>query len=269
MPNQHLGDILQKLSSSCTFPVATELEDTTCHVCLHDSLGPQGSEIPVGLCCGHILGMACLVTWASDSFAAGRNPPTCPICRTPFFLPSPTEASPPETEADETTPEERGHWYMFLNTFRPGRPVFLEGEEWWIARAEQLWIYFRNAIYDHIDAPVDPAQGAMDLVQDFLGEKVPDAQYILSYATVYNFFVAFRESDPLFRAKLGSVREWIPEESARLIDHLQNHNDVDSQNRWRIRQGCGVEFAARMERRRSRLRLHLDQVSPEWRSHVH
>ncbi|KAL9005222.1 MAG: hypothetical protein Q9188_001982 [Gyalolechia gomerana] len=269
MPNVDLGEILQKLSSSCTFPDASELEDNTCNICLHDSLGPQGPEIPTKLCCGHIFGMACLITWASDNHTATTTPsPSCPICRTPFFLPRTTQPSLQAIEADETTPEERGEWYMGLSSLHPGRPMFYPGEEWWINRAEHLWIHFCNAIYNHIDVPVDPTESENDLLREFLGEHLPVAQFILSYGTADNFFVAFHQSDPEFEEKLGIVREWIPGECGQLIRHFGIHNEVDSNHRWRIRQGCGLEFSARMSRRQSRLRLYLDRVSPEWRSYI-
>lgn len=84
MPNQQIGAILAKISATCTFPTAAELDDSTCQICLHDSLGVRGTEHPVKLRCGHILGMNCLLNWASTDNASRA---VCPFCRTPFLTP--------------------------------------------------------------------------------------------------------------------------------------------------------------------------------------
>ncbi len=84
MPNQQIGAILAKISATCTFPTAAELDDSTCQICLHDSLGVRGTEHPVKLRCGHILGLNCLLNWASTDNASRA---LCPLCRTPFLTP--------------------------------------------------------------------------------------------------------------------------------------------------------------------------------------
>lgn len=265
MPDRALTAAVQRISEKCTFLAASELEETICHICLNDSLGPQGSEFPVKLCCGHNFGMACLTKWVSDSIRSGRLSPTCPICRTKFLGRAISFEEAEEMEEDEdggeTTPEVRRQWHLQLSASSPvpGRVVFSEAEEWFIIRAEYMWVDFCKAIYDHIDRVIDPAQTEDELLRDFFEEKLPVAQYVLSYGTVYNFFVAFCQPHylhPDFKNMVDIVRRWIPNESNTLLRHLADHNDVDSGARWRIRQGCGVEFAARLHNRQSRLRLH-------------
>ncbi|KAL8941103.1 MAG: hypothetical protein Q9216_002435 [Gyalolechia sp. 2 TL-2023] len=282
MPNQPLGGILQKLSINCTFPEADDLEDTTCHICLYDSLTPRGAEIPIRLRCGHVFGMACVINWASDPTRMGTDHPSCPMCRAPCFLHLPTQAAlqaieandgTPGYEADDTTSEQRRQWFMSLYTSRPGRPTFLPSEEWWITRAEHLWVHFRNAIYDQIDLPVDPSEGIDNILLGFLNRDLKVAQFILSYGTVYNFFVAFRDrwTDLELQDKLNEVRDMVQEQYNQLTAHFETYDAVidDDDHRWRISQGCGVEFVARMERKQARIRAHLDRVSPAWRSHIH
>lgn len=85
MPNNNLAKILRKLSQTCTFPTVDELHDTTCNICLNDSMQKNtqhGPEIPVKLPCGHVFGMTCLLTWASSSLPSRK---LCPCCRRRFL----------------------------------------------------------------------------------------------------------------------------------------------------------------------------------------
>ncbi|KAI4188554.1 MAG: hypothetical protein L6R41_002069 [Letrouitia leprolyta] len=219
MADQPLTGIVQRISHKCTFPAASELEDTKCYICLNDSLGPQGSEVPAKLRCGHIFGMACLVKWVSDSIAEGKASPTCPICRgiflgrAKFLNYHPSLASSAQQEDDEeqdddgTTPEQRGRWYrqLIASTRVPGRIEFSETDECFIIRAEHRWVHFCKAIYNHIDDLVDPSESANDLLREYFDEQLPIAQYILSYSTVYNFFVAWLQSNLEFTPITGLI----------------------------------------------------------------
>lgn len=72
-----LDDVLRSLLQSCTLPTYEELNgEHACCVCTEDygSNLARGSELPIKLPCGHIIGQTCMLQWlAKDD--------TCPICR--------------------------------------------------------------------------------------------------------------------------------------------------------------------------------------------
>ncbi|KAL8727066.1 MAG: hypothetical protein Q9166_006309 [cf. Caloplaca sp. 2 TL-2023] len=83
--NTQYADIVNRLSTNCTFPAADEFDNHTCCICQENSLVRDGAEVPIKLGCGHVLGMSCILTWTFNQIDEGNISPECPQCRTPFL----------------------------------------------------------------------------------------------------------------------------------------------------------------------------------------
>ncbi|KAL8825524.1 MAG: hypothetical protein Q9170_007759 [Blastenia crenularia] len=258
MPNEGYGNILARLSSTCTFPTEDELGDEeNCHICLRSSLQAHGGEVPTKLGCGHVFGMSCLLNWVSSSIniAEGRTSPTCPVCRTPFMN---AEASPPRS-AEEIEREELSLLFSGLNVREVGTQTLSEPEQWWIGKAERLWTDFRKelvhslyALYQLEGSSSDPldlpaAVSCFELCQTL-------AEAFVSYDRAYNFYHAYCNQDDEFKQSLRLLKWWeglhrirgrrVPDGYARLVTHFDTADFRDLGTgfvrKWRVSRALKV-----------------------------
>ncbi|KAL8917326.1 MAG: hypothetical protein Q9208_007996 [Pyrenodesmia sp. 3 TL-2023] len=246
MPNENYGNILGRLSATCTFPTAGELEDDTCRICLRTSLKAQGDEVPTKLGCGHVFGMSCLLNWASTSLTECQTPPTCPVCRAPFL----TEGARLRS-AHQTETESLSRLFLDVDVREVGNPRLSDAEEEWILEAELLWIDFCRIIVDppgfftgHYDIQDIPAAvSRFELCQTL-------AETFLSYDKVYNFYQAYRHHDHEFEQSVRLLRWWedlyrtgglvVPYAYDILTAHL-DRADAGLMRKWRVSQAFHVD----------------------------
>ncbi|KAL8841916.1 MAG: hypothetical protein Q9170_000696 [Blastenia crenularia] len=270
MPNQHLGNILQKLST-CSFPASGELDGHICFICLTNSLEVDGSETPIKLPCGHIFGLACLTKWASNALETGASP-TCPSCRALFL----DDDITPRTAivAAETAEEEIRYLLSVLEdpSWPPGKPPMTPDEEAWIVRAEQLWATFRHDVLGVLDTQPEREEDGMRMLDVYLIGREPVVEYILSFGTLYAFFVEHRQLGRVLRGVWPKIRRWIPESCDLLTQHLDSLTDMEMIKRWKIseayRDGKLVGVQERMARRREAIKGRMDVLRPGWRDEI-
>ncbi|KAL8787210.1 MAG: hypothetical protein Q9213_002321 [Squamulea squamosa] len=259
MPANERSRIISKLVNTSTFPKSTELNNHTCNICYEDSLTVDGAEIPIKLSCGHIFGMACLVTWmfnqieADSNLEANRNlSPRCPMCRASLL-------SRNQTPSDE---DDLQFWVQELASWSPGQPQLVNED--WIREAERLWADVCNDLLDTLDrrAHLSAGEPLWGPIETFTCGTGPVTERFLSFGTVYTFYMAYfrlgyrPETNPFFsRLVLFNA----------LITHLRTCEEVDEH--WRVFQAFQSpvpqvsEFARRMERSRRMLGERVQKAS--------
>lgn len=241
MPNENYGNILGRLSATCSFPTEGELEDDTCRICLRTSLKAQGDEVPTKLGCGHVFGMSCLLNWTSASFAQGQTSPTCPVCRAPFL----TEASRFRS-AQQIETENLSRLFLDVDIRQVGNSRLSGAEEGWIDEAERLWAVFCREI---VDSLYDLHRNGEDILRDIpaavsrfeLCQTL--AETLLSYDKVYNFYQAYCHQDYEFEQNMRLLRWWedlfrirglaVPDTYGSLIAYLDTA-DAGLMRNWRV-----------------------------------
>lgn len=242
MPNNDYGEILGRLSTTCTFPTAGELDDETCRICLRASLKAHGDEVPTKLGCGHVFGMSCLLNWASTNLAEGQTSPACPVCRTPFFTEASRLRSSQQIEADDLA-----RLFLDVDVREVGNVRLSDDEEEWIAEAELLWGIFCERLVDslynlHIFNGQYSIQDLPAAVSCFkLCQTL--AETFLSYDKVHNFYQAYCHQDQEFEQNIRLLRWWedlyrasglaVPAAYTRLTTYLDTA-DAGLMRKWRV-----------------------------------
>ncbi|KAL8767560.1 MAG: hypothetical protein Q9209_005977 [Squamulea sp. 1 TL-2023] len=245
MPTKERSEIISKLAITSTFPKATELNNYTCYICHENSLTGDGAEIPIKLSCGHIFGMACLVTWIFNQIEGDSNPgansnpsPRCPMCRASLL-------SRNRTRLDE---DDMKFWLQVLASWSPGEAEYVDED--WIRKAERLWADVCNDLLDNLDQRVrlsadGPLWGPIEV---FICGSACVTERILSFGNVYNFYLAYfrlgyrPETHPAFERPILLDA---------LIAHVRTCKEDDDQ--WRLFQAFRSpppqvgEYARRME----------------------
>ncbi|KAL8831399.1 MAG: hypothetical protein Q9170_005313 [Blastenia crenularia] len=211
---------IQRLSTACTFPLASSLSDPTCHICQEPSLCENGSETPIKLDCGHVFGMTCLLTHAEVS-----HPATCPLCREPIL--------DNLRLMDEVTALHSRRRFQQLARWTPGNAIGDRDLIGWIRAAERMWRAFCEGMLWYVERHslvyLQQLDGA---VAEFLDRRAPSPERVLSFGTVYHFYQAY------FR------QGWRPEQDELdefgtlftvLMEHLGRREFDDAGlERWRI-----------------------------------
>ncbi|KAI4191040.1 MAG: hypothetical protein LQ348_003564 [Seirophora lacunosa] len=243
MPNEHYGDLLGRLSSACTFPTADEFDDTTCHICLRDSLATHKVETPTKLNCGHIFGMGCLLKWASNCIVQDIAI-TCPICRT-VILTRDQRSSQQESETNELL-----HLFSDLTVREAGDLTLSDREETWIHTAQDYWGLFCNELVDSLDslftprlADVVPGSVVVSTLISHFHLTQTLVENFLSYESVYCFYLAHKCQNDEFVNDVRSLRWWEDLHRTHNIDledwygELTSHfctADPTRLRRWRV-----------------------------------
>lgn len=271
MPIIERSEIMTQLISSCTFPKPTELDDHTCHICQEPSLGPRGNETPIKLRCGHVLGMACLATWAFRQIEEVENRfPGCPLCRAPL-LNSVGSNTAFRIESEEN--EVNIIWLPALASWSPGHDdqygQLDDDADSWIERAEQLWDDLCKQILDDLD-DVNFTYGRSGAVEGFICGNAVVAEQFLSFGTVFHFYQYYSRPN---RPRYGwhswdeSFTRNFPLVYKRLINHLKTASTVmlDEDN-WRVWQAFKRPqnqldiFYRRMEQSRANLSKRVEEA---------
>ncbi|KAI4240736.1 MAG: hypothetical protein L6R40_004981 [Gallowayella cf. fulva] len=246
--NEARAQIVSDLYMTSEFPSVNELDDATCYICYKSLRG--GTELPIKLSCGHVFGMTCILTWTLNKREVGKAA-NCPICRTSYSADMPdseVEESEPADEETETTDEESeatetedlSPLLDALADDMPGTDFRLdEEEERWVARAEELWEDLCYDILYSLDHP-DLSEGCYIAVPRFIYREVSQAERILSFGTVYNFFQAYIG----YGLEDGDGPEGLPASYRPLTRHLDSFQttfegqdgDEGGIGRWRVYQ---------------------------------
>ena len=252
-------EIMRQLVSKCVFPKRTDVEDHTCHICQEASLGPTGGEIPIKLCCGHVLGMACLITWTFQQIEeVGNALPGCPFCRAPLL-----SREGPYRLVVKQVDQFYHLWLPAIARWTPGgdeKYDQFDSAEFWIQRAEQLWEDLCNEILDDLDV-FDFAGGPSPAILAFIGRKGEIAEKFLSFGTVFHFYQDYIRLG--WRPPANTIPMRFPVRYKELIDHLTTAADLGiREEEWRVRQAYHRPqnqldvFCRRMERSRAKLGEH-------------
>ncbi|KAL8798984.1 MAG: hypothetical protein Q9182_006229 [Xanthomendoza sp. 2 TL-2023] len=259
MPNtEQIGDIVNKIISTCTFPSPSELEDHTCHICHTESLGPDGSERPTKFRCGHILGMSCIMKWAFTELEAGSTDLQCPFCRASFFaVPAMRDTSRRYEALDNLR-----MWSSHLANWTPEGPEGIMNNRSYICRirrAEELWDIFCQSMLDFLDRETsNTGWTPSEAIELFICSSTPPMMQYLSWGTVYNFAYAYMKQGwrPTFDTELFITENfWQPYEE--LLAHLRMMDADDLE--WRVFQAFQapnfqlMEFRNRLEQCRIKL----------------
>ncbi|KAI4118245.1 MAG: hypothetical protein LQ345_001664 [Seirophora villosa] len=253
MPNEHYGDLLGRLSSACTFPTADEFDDTTCHICLRDSLATHKVETPTKLICGHVFGMGCLLKWASNCIVQ-EIALTCPICRT-VFLTRNERSSQQQSETNELL-----HLFSDLTVREAGDLTLSDREETWISTAQDYWGLFCNELVDSLETLFTPllrsladdtsssrSQEVLTLVSHFhLTQTL--VENFLSYESVYCFYLAHECQNEEFAHDVRLLRWW---------EDLHRSHNIDLED-WYGELTAHISTADRSRLRRWRVSRALD-----------
>ena len=257
MPTIQRSEIVTQLVSNCVFPKRTSLEDHTCHICQEASLGPNGGETPIKLRCGHIVGMACLITWAFQQIEeVGNALPGCPFCRAQLL----TREGPNRAAAQESDDLSR-IWLPAIAGWTPGGDEQydqLDSAEFWIQRAEQLWDNLCNEILDDLDLFDFADDRPGPEIELFVCGKAVVAEQFLSFGTVFHFYQNYIRLG--WRPDTDTLPRRFPVRYKALIDHLKTAADLGiGEEEWRVRQAYHRPqnqldvFCRRMERSRANL----------------
>ena len=241
MPIIERSEIMTQLINSCTFPKPTELDDHTCHICQEPSLRPRGSETPIRLRCGHVLGMACLTTWAFRRIEELEDRfPGCPFCRAPLLNSvGSNTASRILSEEDEVN----SIMLPALASWSPGHgdqyAQLDDDADAWIQRAEQLWDDLCKQILDDLD-DVNLTHGLSGAVESFICGNAVVAEQFLSFGTIFQFYLYYsrpnRPSHGWHSWEESYTRDF-PSVYKRLINHLKSASTVGlHEDNWRVQQ---------------------------------
>ncbi|KAL8928324.1 MAG: hypothetical protein Q9172_001008 [Xanthocarpia lactea] len=191
MPTLERAEIMAQLITGCSYQKRNDVEDDTCHICQEASLGPDGSEIPCKLRCGHVLGMACLTNWAFRQIEeVGNISPRCPFCRAPLLEPEKSTASAIRKRDED---ELANILLPALLTWTPGGEEQYdqtERAETWIQRAEKLWDDICKEILDDLDVFYE-AHSPGGAIEAFICGNAIMAERFLSFGNVFNFYQHF------------------------------------------------------------------------------
>ena len=177
MPTLGRSEIMTQLIANCTFPRAADLEEHTCHICQEESLGRNGIETPIKLRCGHVLGMACLVTWTFQHVEGEEAlSPGCPFCRAPLLSHAQGAGTPTDISDLEGA-------LNLLANYSPGCVIYVD--ERWVRTAEELWENLCTRILDHLDShQIEFPDHLGNDIRAFLFIYAPPVEKLLSFGTV-------------------------------------------------------------------------------------
>ncbi|KAI4218351.1 MAG: hypothetical protein L6R36_009003 [Xanthoria steineri] len=269
MPTTQRSAIVTQLVSNCVFPKRTALEDHTCHICQEASLGPDGGEIPIKLRCDHIVGMACLITWAFQQIEeVGNALPGCPFCRAPLQnREGPNRAAVQDSDQNGVI----SVWLPALAGWTPcGDEQYdqLDSAESWIQRAEQLWDDLCKEILDDLDV-FDFTDGPGAAIEGFLCSNAVVAKQFLSFGTVFHFYQNYIRLG--WRPDSGTISRRFAVPYHELTDHLRTAADLGiGEEEWRVRQAYYRPqnqldvFCRRMERSRANLGERAAKLQRGW-----
>ena len=239
---EQVGNVVNGVLSFCTFPSPSELQDHKCYICLNDTLGPNRTEKPTKLRCGHVLGMSCLMTWALMKLKAGCTDLPCPFCRESFSAVPATVVAPMRfqglSDLEDSDSEDSDEWnpHLWVNSIQSWSPEnraeMSHRDICQIHRAEELWNIFCTAMLDFLDRKISDLEHSPSIaIMVFLYTHGPLVMDILSWGTVYNFHLA--------RTRLGwrperdeHLREQLREPYEHLLAHLQMMHVTDE--KWRL-----------------------------------
>lgn len=209
LENEQCAELVNQVLSTCTFPDTAELEDQKCAICHDDSLGPNGTEKPAKLPCGHIVGVSCFMTWILKQIDDGTGKSYCPFCTT-SFLDLPTA---PNHELDRWIDLLAGHSLGNLG-------VFKHDDIRKIRRAEKLWDNLCSDILAYVEIGVSLTEIPLTFrTEEYLYGSGSVAEEFLSFGTVFHF--TLQSKFELGRLRLRRLPKVILKRYDKLVEYLQ------------------------------------------------